>query len=136
MKSMHIICSIKNLKHDYEHLQWIRLFLLSNDYHLSEDWISHSLNIRNAKPYFQPSPNFDYMKVATESINKSNKVIFIISTPSTFTTTMLRYALYRDKECIVVHKSKAALDVIEKDKLHLVRSLSFGNYQKMFKEVL
>lgn len=135
MKTAHIICSIKNLNHDYEHLQWLRMFFLTNNYRLSEDWINHSLVIKSNKPHFRPAPNFDYMKVATNSVNDSDVVVFLMSEPSTFTLTMLRYALHVNKPSVIISNSRAVLKDIDESKLHLVTHLSLKNYQKALKEL-
>ena len=136
MKSAHIICSIKNLNYDYEHLQWLRMFFLSNNCRLSEDWINHSLVIRNNRPYFKPAPNFDYMRVATDSVNDADVIVFLMSESSTFTLTMLRYALHVGKPSIVISNSRSVLNNIDEDKKQLVTLLTFVGYQKKMKELL
>lgn len=136
MKTAHIICSIKNLNYDYEHLQWLRIFFLSSGYRLSEDWINHSLVIKSNKPYFKPAPNFDYMKVATNSVNDSDVVIFLMSEPSTFTLTMLRYALHVNKSSIIISNSRSIMNNIDEDKKALVTMLSMASYQKKMRELL
>lgn len=136
MKTAHIICSIKNLNYDYQHLQWLRIFFLSSDYRLSEDWINHSLVIRNNKPYFKPAPNFDYMKVATDSVNEADVIVFLMSESSTFTLTMLRYALHVGKPAIVISNSRSVLNSLEEGKKDLVTLLTVTAYQKKMKELL
>jgi len=136
MKTVFIASGIKNLNYEYEHLQWLRLFFLSNGYHLSEDWINHSLNIRNNKPYFKTAPNFDYMKVATEAIQSSDKLVFLLSSPSTFTFTLLRYALYKEREAIVICKNKTMLKGLKHIKEGIVVPLTFGTYQQTMKELV
>jgi hypothetical protein len=128
--------SIKNLNHDYEHLQWLRLFYLNHEYHLSEDWINHSLNVRNNKPYFKPAPNFDYMKVATNSVRDADKLIFLMSAPSTFVLTILRYALHLDREVIVICKSPSVLQQVSEGKEKLITTLGLGEYRKRMGEFL
>jgi hypothetical protein len=129
MKTVHIVSSIKNLNHDYEHLQWLRLFFLSHGARLSEDWINHSLVIRNNKPYFKPAPNFDYMRVATDAINDSDLVVFLMSEPSTFTYTMLRYALHVGKPSVAIYGSRVKPKDIDATKAHLLTTLSTRNYR-------
>lgn len=136
MKIAHIVCSIKNLNHDYEHLQWLRMFFLNNEYKLSEDWIHHSLVFRSNKPHFQPAPNFDYMRVATDSIHESNIVVFLMSESSTFTLTMLRYALSVDKEVIVISNQRSILKNVDESKLENIIFMSMLNYRKKFREML
>jgi hypothetical protein len=136
MKTVYIASSIKNLNYEYEHLQWLRLFFLSNEYHLSEDWINHSLNIRNNKPYFKAAPNFDYMKVATEAIQDSDKLLFLLSSPSTFTFTLLRYALYKEREAIVICKTRTMLKKLEHIEEGTIIPLTFGTYQQTMKELI
>ena len=109
MKTVYIISSIKNLNYEYEHLRWLRLFFLNYDYRISEDWINHSLNIRNNRPHFKAAPNFDYMKVATQAVNESDALVFLLSKPSTFTLTILRYALYLEKEVIVISSGPSVI---------------------------
>lgn len=136
MKTAHIICSIKNLNYDYEHLQWLRLFFLSNNYRLLEDWINHSLTLRGSKPYFKPAPNFDYMRIATNSINDSDVIVFLMSERSTFTLTMLRYALYRSKPSIVLCNSPEIIGAIDEDKNQYLSVYSFKDYQKRLRDSL
>jgi hypothetical protein len=136
MKTVHIICSIKNLNYDYEYLQWLRVFFLSNNYHLSEDWINHSLTIKNNKPYFKAAPNFDYMKVATDSVNDCDLVVLLMSEPSTFTLTMLRYSLYVGKSTVVIVKNRSVLKGLGEDKTQPLTVLSTVNYQKKLREII
>ena len=133
MKTVHIICSIKNLNQDYEHLQWLRMFFLSRDYRLSEDWINHSLMIRNKKPYFKSAPNFDYMKVATDSVNSADMLVFLMSEPSTFTLTMLRYATNAGRKAVVICRNKSVLRGLDKDCSDLLRIYTLSNYQVKLK---
>jgi|GEM_PF-5312418 len=137
MKVAHIICSIKNLNNDYSHLQWLRMFFLSNSYTLSEDWINHSLVIRNNKPRFQPAPDFDYMKVAMDAIHTSDVIIFLMTEPSTFTTTMLRYAQYTKKHCIVITRNKTVIEIINQlEHKEFVKKLDIRTYQRTIKKEL
>jgi hypothetical protein len=136
MKTVYIVSSIKSLNHDYEHLQWLRLFFLSYGYHISEDWISHSLNVRNNRPYFKAAPDFDYMKVATETIRSADKLVFLMSESSAFTLTLLRYALHLKRHIIVVCQSSTVLQNLEKKEEELVTVLHFGDYQKQMSEVV
>lgn len=136
MKTAFIVSTIKNLNHDYEHLQWLRLFYLNNNYRLSEDWISQTLNIRNNKPYFKPAPNFDYMKVATNSIREADQLIFLMSSSSTFMLTLLRYALHLNRDVIVICPSPSVIKKLEKGKEHLVTVLKLSDYQKRLRELI
>jgi hypothetical protein len=57
-------------------------------------------------------PNFDYMKVAANSVNDSDVVVFLMSEPSTFTLTMLRYALHVNKPSVIISNSKSVLKTL------------------------
>lgn len=129
MKTVHIISSIKNLNHDYEHLQWLRLFFLSHGVNLSEDWIHHSLTIKNNKPYFKSAPNFDYMRVATDAINNSDMVVFLMSEPSNFTHAMLRYALHANKPSVLICSNGSAPNDITRENNNLLTILRLSNYR-------
>jgi len=130
MKTIHIVSGIKNLNAEFAHLQWLRLFFLSQGDKLSEDWIHHSLIIKNNRPHFQPAPNFDYMQSATESINSSDLIIFLISESSTFVLTMLRYAMYKGKKSIVICRHKRQLKGLEYGRKHSLSIYHFSDYQE------
>lgn len=136
MKTAHIICSIKNLNRDYDHLQWLRLYFLSNGYHLSEDWINHSLVMHGSKPYFRAAPNFDYMRVATQAINDADLVVFLMSEQSNFTLTMLRYAMHVRKNSIVICGNHSALQGISELTFPEMTILNLKTYQKNLKDIL
>ena len=136
MKQVYIMSAIKSLNADYEHLQWLRLYCLDCEYKLSEDWINHSLNIRGNKPYFKPAPNFDYMKVATNSIRDADVLIFLMSEPSTFVLTMVRYALHLDRRIILICKSPSVIGRVDEGKDDLVEVCLLHEYKKRIKELI
>lgn len=136
MKTVHIISSIKNLNYDYEHLQWLRMFFLNRNMTLSEDWIHHSLSIKNNKPYFSPAPNFDYMKVATNSINSSDLIVFLMSDSSTFSLTMLRYSIHVQKPSIVIYNNKSDLKELDVGSEDCLTTINLKKYKKELKELL
>lgn len=132
MKKAYIISSTKNLDQEFEHLHWLRLFFLSNDYSITEDWINHSLNVHDNKPRFKQAPNFDYLAVATKSIKESDKLVFLLSSDSGFVKTLLRYALHQNKEVIIICKNKTVLNGLPGN----YTVFNFGDYQKKIKEFM
>jgi hypothetical protein len=135
MKTAHIICSVKHLNRDYEHLQWLRLYFLGQNVRLLEDWINHSLTIRNNRPHFQSAPNFDYMRVATQSINEADTIVFLFCSRSTFVLTMLQYAVHIRKEIVVICSNAALLKDVEGNK-DLMTVLTLTNYRHKMKGFL
>ncbi|MDR3125926.1 MAG: hypothetical protein LBU20_02560 [Candidatus Nomurabacteria bacterium] len=130
MKTVYIISGVKNLGVEYQHLQWLRMFFLNIDYRLSEDWIHHSLSIKNNKPRFSSAPNFDYMKAATDGINDSDLLVCLISESSTFVLTMLRYAIHKGKKSIVICKNRRQLKGLEYGNSYLLEIYNFANYKE------
>lgn len=136
MKTVHIICSIKNLNTDYADLQWLRMFFLSNGYRLSEDWINHSLVLQNSKPHFQPAPNFDYMTVATQAIQDADLIVFLMSEHSNFTQTMLRYALHLKRPSFLICNKLSVIEGLEEADKTSLTVFNLRTYKDKLREVL
>lgn len=127
-----IICSLKSVQENYDKLVWTRSTLLANKCTIGEDWIHHRIDLQNNKPRFIHSEGFDYLKVAIDQIILSDVVIVFLTSPSTYISTLLRYAVFNKKKIILIYSSKAYISRLSLNEDNIIK-LQSKSYKQLTK---
>lgn len=129
-----LIWSINSLKENYNHILFVRMKLLQNNWTIEEDWINHRVQVINSVPHFLKSEGFDYLKVVIDGVLSSNLIVFFFTEESSYITTLIKYASYNSKNIIVIYKSNKQLkrlDDIDMAKINFLPIKSINKFSNL-----